>query len=192
MSLTLLVFSGVTHLEATTVCHTSSPSSLVRMCLSQLATILPGWLGIYLQAIHLKKAPHRHCPIQDAEPSAHNAAKAPEVACNCCTWWLGDSMTASSLGDYLSFLAQKKPIFHGANELLVSGKVHPKSVKKLYEGSMNHHSEVWEFFIKRHCPPSKPCTSNNSCPRTPPDCGWPQATQLPSTRKAVKAALVAW
>lgn len=25
-------------------------------------------------------------PIQDAEPSAHNAAKAPEVACNCCTW----------------------------------------------------------------------------------------------------------
>ena len=149
MSLTLLMFSGVvkssrTHLEATTVCHTSSPSSPVRMCLSQLATILPGWLGMYLQAIHLKKARHRHCPIQDAEPSAHNAAKAPEVACNCCTWWLGDSMTASSLGDYFHFWGQKGLAYFFRGERTLSfSKSTSKKCKKLYQGSMNHHSEVW-------------------------------------------------
>ena len=111
MSLTLLVFSGVTHLEATTVCHTSSPSLPVRMCLSQSATILPGWLGVS-PSYPSKKA--RLCPpIQDAEPSAHNAAKAPEVACNCCTWWrlVTRWLPEASLGDCFHVLGTKKAYF---------------------------------------------------------------------------------
>ena len=131
MSLTLLVFSGVTHLEATTVCHTSSPSSPVRMCLSQLATILPGSTWYIPPSYPSKKSTTSPSNQSKMLSHLHTTQQRPQK-----------SLVTAAPSDLVTrwrpfHFGQKKGLFFMGRTLSFRTST-SKKCKKLYEGSMNH------------------------------------------------------